>query len=198
MLTDIFSHICGQRSCFVVDGAVLPVCQRCLGLYLGSLLTAGWLAATGLWRRGLGSWSVFLVNELTLLAAMLGGLGLWGDSPMWKLTCGLWTGHVAMLWLIGGGGHLWRLSRPSRAGQLPWRKLEKLQGVTAPLLLAALAWVVPSMLPIGGRVWALAAACGAVVLAAASVGAVVALGRYVGVVAVRCQRRMRTARIHLR
>ena len=61
-LTDIFSHFCGQGSCFVVDGAALPVCQRCLGLYVGALLTAVWLAATGIWRRGLGSWSVFLVT----------------------------------------------------------------------------------------------------------------------------------------
>ncbi len=30
-LTWIFSHICGQGRCFVIDGSPLPVCQRCLG-----------------------------------------------------------------------------------------------------------------------------------------------------------------------
>ena len=189
VLTDIFSHFCGQGSCFVVDGAALPVCQRCLGLYLGALLTAVWLAATGIWRRGLGSWSVFLVNELVLLAAMLGGAHVWDGSSVWKLTCGLWTGHVMLLWLLGGGGHLWRLSRPARPAQLPWRTGEKLQGLAAPLLLAGLAQIVPLILPIGWAVWALAAAAGSVALTLAVGGAAVALGTYLAVGIRRVRRR---------
>jgi hypothetical protein len=58
----IFSFVCGQSRSFIADGAALPVCQRCLGLYLGAALTALWLLGTGIWRRGLPSWSVFLLN----------------------------------------------------------------------------------------------------------------------------------------
>ncbi len=52
-LREIFSFICGQGRCFVVDGTALPLCQRCLGLYAGAFLTTIWLVTSGIWRRGL-------------------------------------------------------------------------------------------------------------------------------------------------
>ncbi len=32
-----FSHICGQHHCWTMAGFVLPMCQRCTGLYVGGL-----------------------------------------------------------------------------------------------------------------------------------------------------------------
>jgi hypothetical protein len=178
-LTDIFGLFCGQRSCLLAGGEMLPVCPRCLGLYVGAAVTAGWLAGSGIWRRGLPSWGVFLVNEVVLLAAMLGGLHAWGPSPAWKVACGLWTGHVVLLWLVGGAGHLWRLARRPRPAQLPWRTCDKLQALAAPPLLAGLGWLAPHAMAIGWLAWSAAMALGALALAAAVVAAGVALAAYV-------------------
>jgi len=109
-LTYIFSHVCGQGRPFVLDGEALPVCQRCLGLYAGAALTGLWLVASGAWRRALPERSVAYANIVMLLAAMAGGVHWVDAGPTWRLVCGLWTGHVAMLWLAGGAGHFLRLA----------------------------------------------------------------------------------------
>ena len=153
-LTAVFAHLCGQRSCLVAGGEALCVCQRCLGLYVGAALTAVWLAVGGLWRRGLPSWSVFLVQEAFLLAAMLGGVHAWnGGGPTWKIACGLWTGHVLVVWMVGGAGHLRRLSRRGPAPQRPWRRRDKLQALAAPPLLALLAVAIPRAMSLGHAFW---------------------------------------------
>lgn len=97
---DIFSLICGRWRCFIIEGAALPLCQRCLGIYAGAAITAGWLMAVGMRRRGLPPMGIILVNAAALLAAMLGGLHVIDSGPAWRLACGLWTGHVVMLWLF--------------------------------------------------------------------------------------------------
>jgi hypothetical protein len=78
-----------------------------LGLYLGAALTAGWLIGTGLWRRGLPSRRLFPLHAAILLAAMLGGVHMLDFGPTWRVLCGLWTGHVVIVWLLGGGRELW-------------------------------------------------------------------------------------------
>jgi len=109
-LTYIFSHVCGQGRPFVLDGEALPVCQRCLGLYAGAALTGLWILASGLWRRALPERSAAYAHIVMLLAAMAGGVHWLDAGPTWRLVCGLWTGHVAMLWLVGGAGHFLRLA----------------------------------------------------------------------------------------
>lgn len=163
--TELFSHICGQSRSFMVDGALLPVGQRCLGLYVGALLTALWLLGTGIWRRGLPSWSVLCVNVTILIAAMLGGLHVIDPGPLWRLACGLWTGHVATLWLAGAAVHLWSLSRPDARAELPWRTVDKVQGMVFPPALAGLAASFPMLLPLGWSFWTAAAFLGVAVLA---------------------------------
>ena len=163
-LREIFSFVCGQGRCFAVDGATLPLCQRCLGLYTGAFLTVIWLVASGIWRRGLPGWGVFLVNTATLLAAMLGGLRALDYGPVWRLTCGLWSGHVAVFWLISGAVHLWSLSRLKIQAQLPWRKRDKLQGLVFPAALAGFAAVVPALLQVGWYFWTAVAVLGVAIL----------------------------------
>jgi hypothetical protein len=171
-IAEIFSHLCGRGSCLVAADRTLPVCQRCLGLYVGAALTGAWILASGLWRRGLPSWGVFLVHEVLLLAAMLGGAHVWGAWPEAKLTCGLWTGHVALLWLIGGSGHLLRLAHADRPSQRPWRPWDKVQALAAAAAITALGQLIPQAMWLGWRAWTALAALGALVLAAgAAVGA---------------------------
>jgi len=161
-LTEIFSHLCGQGRCFVIDGAPLPVCQRCLGLYVAAALTGIWVLGSGIWRRGLPPWSVFIVNVAILLTAMLGGLNVIEGGARWRMLCGSWTGHVVMLWLIGGGVHLRTLARGR--DQVPWRARDKMQGIAVPILLLIFAMSFESLAGLGWFTWASLAGAGAVVL----------------------------------
>ncbi len=177
-LNYIFSFICGQERCFVIDGAALPLCQRCLGLYVAAGATAIWMLLCGIWRRGLASWSVFVANVAVLLAAILGGVGVFDAGPTWRLICGLWTGHVVMLWLVGGTVHLWSLSRPQRPLQLPWLARHKLQALAAPAVLGGLAGLFGELHGLGCLFWSGAGLFGAAALLVAVITAAVSLGVY--------------------
>ena len=147
-LTDIFSYICGQDRCFVIDQTTLPVCQRCMGLYMGACLTGIWLLLSRGWRRGLPCLEVFLVNVGMLLTAMLGGLHIIDPGPRWRLMCGLWTGHVIVLWLIGAAWHLYILLNHGVQKRLTWTTNDKAQAFVCAALLTvvALIFVLPSLI----------------------------------------------------
>jgi len=172
----VFSHLCGRGRVFVLDGAALPVCQRCLGLYAGAALTAAWLAVTGLRRRGLPHLEGVLVQSAALLAAMVGGLHWIDLGPAWRLACGLWTGHVALAWLVGGANHLGHLARglPDAA----WPRGKRVQVVLAPAVLAAGAAVFARWVTTGWTVTAALVVVGAAVLALAIARAVIYVGVY--------------------
>lgn len=163
----LFSFICGQARVFVIDGAPLPLGQRCLGLYTGSLLTALWVLGTGLWRRGLPTRGVVAVNAAMLLAAMLGGLHVVDPGPLWRFALGLWTGHVALLWLAGAAGHFRSLMQPDPREELPWRTRDTIQAMAFPVGLAALAASFPILHSLGWTLWTAIAFLGAAALAAA-------------------------------
>jgi uncharacterized membrane protein len=175
-LTEIFSYLCGAGRRFVIDGAALPLCQRCLGLYVGAALTGVWLVGSGIRRRGLPTWSVFAANVIVLLAAMLGGLHVIDGGATWRLICGYWTGHVVTLWLLGGAVQLQTLT--GGAQQSPWRTRDKLQGVAAPVLLLILAMSFDSLAVLGWFLWASLAGAGAVVLAGVSILSVISVLRF--------------------
>ncbi|MBM4017967.1 MAG: DUF2085 domain-containing protein [Planctomycetes bacterium] len=175
-LTSIFSHVCGQGRPFVLDGAPLPVCQRCLGLYGGAALTAAWLLASGLWRRALPDRSVALAQIAMLLAAMAGGLSLADLGPAWRLLCGLWTGHVALAWLWGGANHLLALSRPGPFVDPPWPRGLRAGALAAGPALAAVALMFARYASTGWLLASVAAAAGAAFLALALIRAAVAAG----------------------
>lgn len=161
----LFSLICGREHVFVVDGTPLPLCQRCLGLYLGSLLTGLWLAASGIWRRGLPDWSVFTVNTVVLLAAGIGGLHIVDGGSTWRVTAGLWTGYVLTLWLAGAIVYLAPASWLSRPVAESWRSSEKLQAVALAALIPVIAGLVPALLWLGVAFWSGVALIGATLLA---------------------------------
>ena len=173
---ELFSHICGQDRAFVADGMLLPVAQRCLGLYVGALLTALWLFGSGIWRRGLPSGSIVWLNVALLFAAMLGGLHVIDPGPLWRFACGLWTGHVCLLWLSSVAVQFLRLSRTGALEVLPWRTMDTVQGLALPAALVGLAALLPMLLALGWRFWTAAASLGVVVLATAITAALSAMG----------------------
>jgi hypothetical protein len=128
------SHLCGQKHCLVVGGTVLPLCQRCLGLYSAMLITGTALLGSGAWRRGYPPGGKVILHAALLLAAMAGGLHWIDAGPAWRVLCGFWTGHVAAAWLLGGGAVLFGLSRPG-----PRPAWQEVAGWAAPAVYAAVA-----------------------------------------------------------
>lgn len=173
-LTGIFSHICGQGNSFIIDGAALPVCQRCLGLYVGAALTAVWLALSGRWRRGLPTLGVLLLHIGPIVVAGLGGTHVMDAGATWRLMCGLWTGHMIMWWLIGGVVRLWR-GRTGRRARRRHDRLLVVQAVLVLLVLAGLSVVFDLLLALGWYFWAGAAALGAACLAASALAGLLGL-----------------------
>jgi hypothetical protein len=179
----IFSFICGRARCFVIDGQLLPLCQRCMGLYGGAAATAVWLAACRLWRRGLPPASVIAADSLVLLAALLGGLGVLDFGPAWRLTCGAWTGHVVMFWIFTAGMWMWRAGKGRSFDSLRWRRADKAKALLVLPLLAILAMLLAAELPGPSWAWVAVALAGLVSLAAGVIWAIiltiVAIKRYV-------------------
>ena len=194
MLTEFFSHVCGQGRAFALDGEALPVCQRCLGLYAGAALTGLWILATGLWRRALPERSVAYLNIVMLLAAMAGGVHWLDAGPTWRLVCGLWTGHVAILWLVGGAGHLLRLAGREPFEDPPWPRGLRFQALAAGPVLAAVAFVFTQFISTGWLVAVALVVAGAGCLAIVVVRAAVSVGAWV----VAARRARMTARRSIR
>ena len=178
-LTDIFGMVCGQGRCFEIDGVALPLCQRCTGLYAAAALTAGWLAITGLWRRGLPSWGVFLTQAALLLAAMFGGTHAIDSGPTWRLVCGLWTGHVAVVWLVTGGQHLRLLAQPVTGRQLRWRRRDKLASIAAVVAIWPAGALWPATVGLRWHLWAGVIVVGAGCLVGAAAYGISGLGWWV-------------------
>jgi hypothetical protein len=73
---------------------------------------------------------------------MLGGLHVLDPGPAWRMLCGLYTGHIAILWLIFSTQSCRALLRPSPATPL-WSRRNLAQLYIAPMLLALLAILFP-------------------------------------------------------
>jgi len=186
-LAELFQHVCSQGRCFSIGEAPLPVCQRCLGLYAGFAVTVVWLTLSGIGRRGLAPNGILALHVGVLLAAMAGGLHWIDPGPRWRLTCGLWTGHVAAMWLLGGTVEQLRLRslRPERDGPASagaWPRSCAIQAVVALPLLSAAALAFPALAGLGWWFWTLLAATGLVLacLSVAGSAAMLALGAWAG------------------
>ncbi len=179
---DVLGWLCGRGRCFVLDGAGLWVCQRCLGLYGGAVVAWGLALATGLWRRGLPPVWVPAAQASVLAAALLGGLHVIDPSAGWRVTCGLWTGQVAVGWMIWGASELTRPDRPA------WSVRDQLAAIV-PLAIAPLAgWLIAAGPPGPRWVWNMVAMLGAILAAAALLLCLPAIG-------VRCVRRIARATV---
>ncbi len=162
-LGGIFSHVCGQGRCFSIDGAALPLCQRCLGLYAGAAITFAWVAATSLWRKGLVSWPVLTANIIVLAAAIAGGVHWFDLSPAWRFACGAWTGHVFVLWLTGASYYLWRIRRDTSFNPA-WTRRDTVHALLMPIALLLAALCIDRLLPLGWWPWSLISLAGLIIL----------------------------------
>lgn len=174
-MTDLGAYVCGQQRCFVVDGVSLPVCQRCLGLYAGAAVTWGGLLLGNAWRRTLPPRPVVALQAAALIAALLGGLHVIDGGPAWRLLCGLWTGHVIVVWLVGGAGQL-----AAAGGTHPvpeWSRRASIVLAAAPGALAVVAWGFAAWGRVGWYLWTGIALLGVLSLAFSAALALVAIGR---------------------
>jgi uncharacterized membrane protein len=162
-LTAVFDFLCGQERCFVVDGAALPVCQRCTGLYVGALLAGFWLFASRTRQRGVPPARLAWAYAAVLIAALLGGVHVLDFGPRWRFLCGLWTGQVVLVWLFTGTTQLSTWACGSSGESLFWTRRDKL-GACAMLALAPIL-ALASPMPHGTwSVWTAAIVGGALLL----------------------------------
>jgi hypothetical protein len=177
-LTESLHYLCSQSRCFTLEQSPLPVCQRCLGLYAGFALTVAWLAASGVWRRGLAPNRVLALHVGVLLVAMAGGLHWIDLGPQWRLACGLGTGHVAALWIIGGltekGARAFSWNGTTRSPSA-WPRWATTQALLAFPLLVGLAIWFPWLQRLGWWFWTLFALTGILAVFATLAAAVVVL-----------------------
>ena len=98
----IFSFLCNQdpsRS-FTIAGHLMPVCQRCTGVYTGMGLTFLWLFVNHYHKKDLPSISIVYVNIICLLVMPIFGFHLLDPGPAWRLWSGLVYGNaIASLFL---------------------------------------------------------------------------------------------------
>lgn len=96
VLSYIFSFLCNQDASrsFDITGHLLPVCQRCTGVYMGMGISFIYLLLGRHYRRGLPPRSIAYVNIACLLAMPIFGFHLLDPSPAWRLWSGLIYGNA--------------------------------------------------------------------------------------------------------
>lgn len=92
----IFSFLCSQDASrsFTIAGHLMPLCQRCTGLYVGMGLSFIWLLLNRYHKKGLLPRSIVYVNILCLLAMPIFGFHLLDPGPVWRLWSGLIYGNA--------------------------------------------------------------------------------------------------------
>ena len=98
----IFSFLCNQdvsRS-FIIDGHVLPLCQRCTGVYMGMSISFLYLLVSRYYRKGLPPRSVIYTNIASLLIMPIFGFHLLDPGAAWRLWSGLIFGNAIAFLLL--------------------------------------------------------------------------------------------------
>jgi uncharacterized membrane protein len=101
-LNYLFSFLCSQdplRS-FVIEGRLLPFCQRCTGLYLGLGISFIYLLVSGHYKKGLPPTSVIYVNIASLLIMPIFGFHFLDPGPPWRFWSGLLYGNAIVSLLL--------------------------------------------------------------------------------------------------
>ena len=102
VIAHILSFLCSQDASrsFAIAGHLLPVCQRCAGLYLGMGVTFVYLLLKRDYRRDLPPRSIVYVNVACLLAMPIFGFHLLDPGPAWRLWSGLVYGNAIVFLLV--------------------------------------------------------------------------------------------------
>ncbi len=98
----IFSFLCSQDASrsFTIAGHLMPLCQRCTGLYAGMGLSFLWLLVTRNHKKGLPPRSIVYVNIVCLLVMPIFGFHLLDPGPAWRLWSGLVYGNAIVSLLL--------------------------------------------------------------------------------------------------
>lgn len=120
----LFSFLCHQHAArsFKMDGYLLPVCQRCAGIYLGIGLSFVFLILTKYHKRGFPPKAVLAFNLLGLCMMPISGLHWIDPGPAWRLWTGLVFGNAVVFLLLPGISILRNKTAPTE----PHTVLEKM------------------------------------------------------------------------
>ena len=103
-LSTLFSFLCHQNAArsFDIDGLLLPLCQRCTGVYVGMGISFIWLLANRYYKKGLPPRSIIYVNIVSLLIMPIFGFHLLDPGPAWRLWSGLIFGNAVAFLILPG------------------------------------------------------------------------------------------------
>ncbi|KPL25678.1 MAG: hypothetical protein AMJ75_00180 [Phycisphaerae bacterium SM1_79] len=85
---------------FLVADHLLPMCQRCTGLYMGMGLSFIYVLLNPQYRKDFPSRSIVYVNIVCLLAMPVFGYHFLDPGPAWRLWSGLIYGNAIVLLLV--------------------------------------------------------------------------------------------------
>ena len=128
--------------------------------------------------------SVFLVHAAMLLTALAGGVHLIDPGPAWRFLCGLWAGHVMVMWLAGAATHLRGLTSIDRKTPPPWHLNDKCLIFSFIAVLTTLPFFVDLLLILNWYFWIILIFIGMVVLFGTLIHSIVNLIRWITAIAV--------------
>jgi len=113
VLNTIFSFLCHQNPArsFCIDGMLLPLCQRCTGLYVGMGISFIWLLANRYYKKGLPSRSTTRINIASLVIMGVFGYHLLDPGPEWRLWSGLVFGNAIAFLILPGSSAIYNKSK---------------------------------------------------------------------------------------
>jgi len=103
-LHTLFSFLCHQNVArsFEINGLLLPLCQRCTGVYLGMGISFIWLLANRYYKKDLPPRSIIYVNIISMLIMPVFGFHILDPGPAWRLWSGLIFGNAVAFLVLPG------------------------------------------------------------------------------------------------
>jgi uncharacterized membrane protein len=101
-MTCIFSFLCSQDASrsFTIAGHLMPLCQRCTGLYAGMGISFVWLLVSRNRQKGLPPRSAIYINVACLLTMPVFGFHFLDPGPSWRFWSGLIYGNALVYLLL--------------------------------------------------------------------------------------------------
>ena len=103
-LSTLFSFLCHQNAArsFEIEGLLLPLCQRCTGVYVGMGISFIWLLANRYYKKSLLPRSIIYVNIVSVAIMPIFGFHLLDPGPGWRLWSGLIFGNAVAFLILPG------------------------------------------------------------------------------------------------
>ena len=116
-LSILFSFLCHQNTarCFDIDGLLLPLCQRCTGVYTGMGISFIWLLANRYYRKGLPPRSIIYANIVSVAIMPIFGFHLLDPGPGWRLWSGLIFGNAVAFLILPGSSLICNLGEIAKS-----------------------------------------------------------------------------------